>query len=258
MARGCLTAALVVVALVLVAALLVGPTLYREGKAFVEPVMAMAKIEEALDELDQEFRFTATEGDLEMAEDRLQAFLAVRRELKPLYESWREAVSRIEREHRDSWQGAKEAVASTRHVMTGQVSALRSGRMSPAEFLWLEELVYERWLPVVEGEVAHDGSEEIRTLTEQDLEFIDGLERRFGGSKALTAVRRRLQGRLAAPGETGRPVVPGIASPTQELLWRHRSEIEELDLARYELHAVLGQGQGTSITVNGSRVRFDQ
>jgi hypothetical protein len=58
--------------------------------------------------------------------------------------------------------GAKEAVTSTRDVISGQISVLRIHRMSPAEFRWLEKIIYRRWLPAVGDGGFAIGTDEVR------------------------------------------------------------------------------------------------
>jgi len=257
MARGCLIVAAIVFALAVGVGVLVGPTLYREGRAFVEPVVEMAKSEDAFEALDEEFSFTPVDGDAVVGEERLLEFLAIRRELEPLYTSWRDAVERIEEELGESWMGAKEAVTSTRDVISGQISVLRTNRMSPVEFRWLERIIYRRWLPAVGEQGLPIGTDEVRALAVADIDFVVELERRYGESPALDAVKERLEERLTATGGSGGPAVSGIAPATLALLWQHRDEIARLDLERYELHQVLGRGMSSGIQINGGRVRVD-
>jgi hypothetical protein len=257
MARGCWTAVLVVVVIVIGLAAVVGPTVYREGRAIAGPIAQMARSEGELEDLDSEFPFTPPEGDAVVTEQRLLEFLAVRRELKPLYLSWQDTVETVERQHGESFAGAKPVLAATRDVMTGQIVALRNARMSPSEFQWLEDVVYDRWQsaqgdadPVARRAV-------IRQLTEDDLEFVSALERRHGSGAALTQLRDRLEERLATTTAATPVSAAGIAPATQDVLWRHRDVIDQLDLARHELHSVLSRRERTAITIGDRRLEFD-
>jgi hypothetical protein len=252
-----LTVVLVLGVIVIVAAVVVGPTLFREGRAVVAPVVDMARSEEALAALDKEFPFSRPEGDAEVTEERLLAFLGVRRELKPMYVTWQEAIRAVEREHRESWAGAKQALTSTRDVITGQIGALRSARMSPAEFRWLEELVYGTWSEALGDDAERARQHAIRKLTDQDLEFLAEIERRHGSSPALRAMRARLQERQSAVPDAVPFSVPGLTSATQQLLWQYRDQIVELDLAGFELHGTLDRRGGTTIQFDGAQVRVN-
>lgn len=249
MARGCWTAVLVVFAIVIALLAIVGPTLYREGRAVVGPVADLARSEKVYESLDAEFPFTPPDGEAAITEERLLQFLAVRRELKPLYDSWQDSVDVVEREHGDSWVGAKLVLTATRDAMSGQTTALREARMSPTEFLWLEKLVYQHDRSPQRGGGARVRQEAIRRLTEEDLEFVAGLEEAHGTSPALEEIRSRLEQRLSTFETPDRAAMPDITSATQELLWRYRDEIDELDLAGYELHAALDRRSGTTITI---------
>jgi hypothetical protein len=249
MARGCWTAVLVVFVAIVCLLAVIGPTIYREGRAVAGPVVDMARNEKALERLDAEFPFTPLEGEVEVTQERLLQFLAVSRELKPLYVSWQDAVEVVEREHGESWVGAKLVLAETRDTMTGQISALRNARMSPNEFLWLEEVVYRRWRNHQDDAENRVRRQVIRELTEDDLEIVARLERRHGTSPALTELRSQLDERMAMT-ETADPAsIPGISAATQQLFWEYRDEIDELDLAGYELHETLKRGGGTTITL---------
>ena len=184
-------------------------------------------------------------------------FFAVRRELQPLYDKWQDTVEVVEREHGESWVGAKLVLAATRDTMTGQIVALRDARMSPNEFLWLEELVYQRWRQSQVDAESRARRQVVRQLTEEDLEVVSDLERRYGSSLALTAFRGRLDDRLAATEEDGPVSAPGISPGTHELLWRYRDEIDELDLAGYELHPMLNRQGGTTITIGDRHLQSE-
>jgi hypothetical protein len=257
MARGCWTAVLIVVVIIIGLALVVGPTIYREGRAVAGPVVEMARSENALEALDAEFPFTPPSGDAAVTEARLLDFLAVRRELQPLYAAWQDTVEEVEREHGESWVGAKVVLAATRDTMTGQIAALRDVRMSPSEFLWLEEVVYRRWRNPQDDAEDRARRQVVRELTEEDLEMVAGLERRHGSSPALRELRSRLDDRLATAADDGPAPTPGISPATQELLWRYRDEIDGLDLAGYELHPTLDRRGGTTITIGDHRPHSD-
>lgn len=255
MARGCWTAVLIVFVAIICLLAVIGPTIYREGRAVAGPVADMARNEKALERLDAEFPFTPLEGEAEVTEERLLQFLAVSRELKPLYVSWQDAVDVVEREHGESWVGAKLILTATRDVMNGQMRALRDARMSPEEFLWLENLVYQHARSRRGGAELRTREQVIRELTEEDLEIVAGLERRYGTSPALTEFRSQLDERMAMT-ETADPAsIPGISAATQQLLWEYRDEIDELDLAGYELHETLKRGGGTTITVGDGHLQ---
>lgn len=258
MARGCWTALLIAAVVVIGLAVVVGPTVYREGRAVAGPVVEMAKTEDKLESLDSEFRFTPPSDTAQLTEERLQEFLAVRRELQPLYVSWRDAVATIEREHGESWLGAKQTLTATRDVMTGQIVALRNAGMSPAEFQWLEDLVYQRWRPAQGDAILRSRQQVIRHITEEDLDFVAGLERRHGSSPALSELRRRLDQRLAATADAGPVSTAGISPATQELLWQYRDEIDELDLAGHELHSILNRSGGAAISIGDHRLEFER
>ncbi len=229
-----------VVAVLTVLGLIYGPGLYREGKALVGPIVELTKSDDRLAELDAEFPFTAS-ADGTIPEDRLDVFLAVRRELLPRYLEWQQLERRLDRSGSEDWDTAKQVLGLVREVAAAQVAALRSHGMSRAEFNWIEDLVYHRWRDGVgEAVVQDDVVSELRRATTEDLEFVEGLETRSGGSSATRQIKARLEARIADLEEPELPAIDGVSPDTSRLLWRHRAELAELDLGRYsELHGML-------------------
>ena len=134
-----------VLAVVLGLVVVFGPGLYRKGKGVVAPIVEMARSDDAVQALNQELPFSPP-ADGRVDEERLLVFLAVRRELLSLYERWDETVATIdEGQGGDSWEDATVVLEETRRVFRAQVELLREHRMSPAEFRWLEERVYDTW-----------------------------------------------------------------------------------------------------------------
>ena len=123
-------------------AVIFGPRLYRQGKQKVGPIMELAAAEKEVARLEQEMPWEPP-ADGEVAAERLEVFLEIRRELRPAYREWDAMVRRLERQD-ESWQSAREVIDTTLQVFTLQTGKLRSQAMPPQEFRWLEELVYDR------------------------------------------------------------------------------------------------------------------
>jgi len=221
------------------AALIFGPDLYREGKAFLGPITEMAGVKGDFKTLNREFGFAEPEDGL-VTEARLLVFLDVRSELKGVYDAWRDVVRTVEREHPDSWRGAKDVLAVTRDVIMAQVGMLRRQGMSAVEFRWLEDRVYGEWFDQIKdlaGDAANPlVASELRHKTEEDLAFVGKLEKQYGASPAIEALRRRFEQSLL--NTTERPAIPGIPEGNQQLFWRFRDRIADLVLKGYEMHNV--------------------
>lgn len=218
-----------IVAGILALALAVGPGLYRHGRELVGPIMDLAASEKAFDELDAEMSWQAPEeGRIDAA--RLDRFLAVRAELLPTYRRWEELERELTGNGEESLDTAKVVLAELREVFAVQEAALRAHDMSPAEFRWLEEKVYEEWLEPGDVRAAAGRLEQ---ATRADLEFVAELRRRYGESSALGEVERRLEERLDAIGAEARAPASDLPPTTVKLLESRHADIAALDLARY-------------------------
>lgn len=243
----------VVAFLVLAAAIVFGPGLYREGRSVVGPVLELARSDGAIEALTEELPFQPPPGDL-VDEGRLLVFLKVRRDLVPHYERWSETRRTVEREIGESWQGAKEILGVTRDVFRAQVDILRGHGMSPAEFLWLEIRIYDEWHTGVErllGRGASGISRRLYETTVEDLGFLDEQQQRHGRTPGLRAMERHLQERLQRLESAERPRIPGVAEANDRLFWEHREEIASLELDEHmALHSRLRELEGYSFTLD--------
>jgi hypothetical protein len=243
-----------VVAAVAIFAAVLGPRLYREGRAMVEPIMEMASSEKELAALSRNIPWEAP-SDGVVGEDRFQVFLDIRRQLQAPYRAWDEVVRAVERQG-ESWEGAKDILSDTRDVMRQQIDALRQHRMSPDEFRFLELAVYDGWLDQLDAHQVPGDTRGLREATDEDLAFVAELAGRHGRSPALTAIEQRLEDRRATLEGLQPPVVDGTPAANAALFWQHRDEIAELDLRTHELHTTLRQAEWQGVNVQvGDRTR---
>jgi len=218
-----------IVAGILALVLAVGPGLYRHGKELVGPIMDLAASEKAFDELDAEMAWQPpADGTIDAA--RLERFLEVRAELLPSYRRWEELERGLTDEGDEGLETAKTVLAELREVFAVQESALRTHGMSPAEFRWLEETVYETWLEPGEARAVAGRLEQ---ATREDLEFLAELRRRHGETPVLAALERRLDERLEELGASPPAAETGLPPETVGLLESRRDDIAALDLSRY-------------------------
>lgn len=240
----------IIAAIVVIAGVFYGPKLYRAGRDLAGPIMDLAGAEDAIAALDEELPFSPPADGL-VSEERLEDFLAVRRELEPRYREWEQLVREVEDRNAESLAEAKRVLEATRSVFAAQVDTLRARAMSPTEFRWLEEMVYHHWLEGIDDAVDPPGLiSRVRELTAEDLAFLDQLEHNHGTSPAVRAMRERLQAREEGLESSPPPSVEGVAEANAELFWRHRAAIEALRLDGYSsLHSALRQGSADRIQV---------
>jgi hypothetical protein len=241
-----------IVAILAILGAVYGPTMIREGRALVGPIVDIAKSEERLAELNTEMPFEEpSEGAVPA--DRLAVFIEIRRELLPQYKQWQDIERTLERSGEENWESAKEVLAAIQSVMGVQIETLKSHGMSPAEFVWIEDLVYRTWAVEAEQAVSASAADEaVRETTEADAAILAELERRYGRSKGLTEFSAHLERRLSSFENPEPPVVAGVAAETSALLWARRDELSSLDLAAYsELHRILRGGNNVNIKIDG-------
>ena len=238
----------VVAAVLLALALVFGPRLYREGREMVGPMVDLARAEEAVKALDREMPWSPP-PDGRIAPDRLEVFLAVRRDLRPFYERFEVLEKALEGRREQGWREAREALGVVREVFQAQVEGLRRRGMAPAEFRWLEEQVYGRWLSAVTRLEAADADRRLRRATAEDLALIAELRRRHGGSAALDELEKRLDERARSLAVAEVEPLEELG-PNQALLAARRDEIAELSFERFaELHNRLRRGGSESVSI---------
>ena len=136
--------------------------------------------------------------------------------------------------------------------MTLQIETLQTHGMSPAEFIWIEDLAYVTWREKVEDSIETSAvTEKLRNTTAADMEALAELERRYGSSRATGEFAALLEQRLQSLDNPDPPTVEGVSDATSALFWEHREELDDLDLAAYsELHGVL-RGNSVNINIDG-------
>jgi len=229
-----------------------GPRMYREGKALVGPIVDIAQSEDRLASLNADMPFVEP-ADGQVGEDRLRVFLNIRRDLLPQYKQWQDIERQLEKHGQEDWESAMEVLTAIQSVMAVQIATLEEHDMSPAEFVWIEDLAYETWLEQVEEQISTSVADELlRGTTEGDKARLDDLESRYGSSRATREFSTHLDQRLQTLDHPEAPVVDGVPQATSNLLWDHREELEGLHLAQYsELHGILRGNNNVSINIDG-------
>ena len=242
-----LVGAAVIITLVGVAAV-VGPRVYRAGRALVAPVVEMSRLEDQLVALNSEFPPSPLPAN-GLDADRMAQFLAIRRELLPAYRRWDRVVREVEARG-DSWAGAREVLAETRDVLQTQISALRSRSMSPAEFRDIERLVYDEWLDRLDAAAGRVGDTDLIAMTQSDLGFVREQIQQHGSTPGLERMERRFASRLETLRSDGPPAVDGVSPAAASLLWSLRDEIEALRLQSHAMHSALQTSRSGGLQIH--------
>jgi hypothetical protein len=230
-----------------------GPELVRNAKAVLGPIVDIAKSEDRLQQLNAELPFNEPTSRT-IDRDRFSVFLAIRRDLLPQYLRWQHIERELERQGQEDWQSAMEVLEAVQTIMNLQIDTLRAHGMSPAEFLWIEDIVYGEWSDAVDDLIETEALRQaVRGAAAESLELVESLEARYGSSAALREMRAHLEEDLDEIEQSSTPVVEGVPSETSKLLWDHRDEIAKLDLASYsELHRILRGSENVEIKIDGS------
>lgn len=229
-----------------------GPGLYRDGKAIVGPIVDIAKSEERLAALNTQMPFDEN-ADGTVGADRFSVFLDIRRELLPRYLEWQELERKLEQHGQEDWGSAMEVLTAIQGVMTMQIETLQNHGMSPAEFVWIEDLAYVTWAENVEDAIEKSAvAETLQAVTAADREALTELEGRFGSSRTTREFAAHLDRRLQTLDNPGPPTVEGVTDATSALFWEHREELSEVDLAAYsELHGILRGRNDVNVRIDG-------
>ncbi len=135
-----------------------------------------------------------------------------------------------------------------------QIETLRAHGMSPAEFIWIEDLAYVTWAGKIE-EVIGDSAGRREAPGDHDRGQGGSSPNSNAGSGHHERPRSSeplLDERLQTLENPDPPAVEGVSDETSALFWNHREELDDLDLARYsELHDILRGNNDVNIQIDG-------
>ena len=241
-----------VIAVLGILGLIYGPGMYRQGKAFVGPIVDIAQSEERLKALNDEISFEGPADGI-ISDERFTVFLGIRRDLLPRYLEWQAIERQLEQGDPEDWEAGMEILKAIQGVMTMQIETLRNHGMSPAEFIWIEDSIYVSWAEnvadVIEGTAI---IEKLRETTVSDQQTLIDLQRRYGSSRTTKEFAAVLDARLESLDNPAAPMIDGVPEANCALFWDHRNEIIELDLARFsELHDIIRGNNNVNINIEG-------
>ena len=136
-----------VVAVASVGLALVAPTLVREASRVVGPIQKVKRTQAALDDMVDEIGWKRPETDA-LSPDELDRFFAVRERVEAARQSAGPSLDNLPRKKVRSLEELKQVpdiIRDVTGVVGAEMDAFVAVRMPPAEYHWIERLVYERW-----------------------------------------------------------------------------------------------------------------
>lgn len=220
--KGCLIALAVVAALGAVALALLGPALARYGGRFVGSVSEMRKAETDMDEMAREHPWQEP-AELSLGPEQLERFLAVRAELKKVYE---ESGFDL----RDLPRGRKPDIGQVAGILEGiggivsrQTQVFVDAELNPREYRYVERIVYRRWRPALR----YAGTYPIALASAADeIERAAEAEPSAAVARRLRAVATELRSRRPEPPE-------GFPAEIHALLLDRVADIERYSLDEF-------------------------
>jgi len=136
-----------VAALLSVGVVLVAPTLVREGARFVGPMQRMKRSQTALEAMAEKAAWKPPAKDA-LASEQLDRFFAVRRRVDEVRRTTDLDLDRLPRRRARSLEELKQipgVLQGVSDLVGAEMDAYVQAGMPPAEYRWIEKLVYERW-----------------------------------------------------------------------------------------------------------------
>jgi hypothetical protein len=201
---------------------LVAPTLVREAGNVVGPIQEMKRRQTALDAMVDEVGWKRPERDV-LTAVQLDRFFSVRARVEAARRSAGPSLDTLPSKDVDSLEELRqvpEIIRGVSGVVGAEMEALLAARMPPAEYHWIERLVYERW----RGELKKVGRYPLA------VHAAAGEVAAAAADETDVRVRARLE-RLAAAMKARRPAAPeGFDPGIHELLLSRLDEVERHSL----------------------------
>jgi hypothetical protein len=194
----------------------------RQAGEVVGPIQEMKRRQTALDDMVDEVGWKRPERDA-LTPERLDRFFEVRKRVEAARRAADPHLDELPRKRVDSLDELRKVpgvIRGVTDVVGAEIDALVAARMPPAEYHWIERLVYERW----RGELKKAGHypAALRTAAGEVAAAAE--------SEPDARVRTRLE-RLAAEMEARRPPPPeGFDPATHDLLLARLADVERYSL----------------------------
>lgn len=215
---GCASAA----AIASVGLALVAPRLVREASRVVGPMQKMATSQKALDELVDEVAWERPQREA-LGAEQLDRFFVVRGRMAAVRREAGPSLDQLPRKNVSSLEELRQVpqvIREVTDVVGAELDAFLAARMPPAEYHWVERLVYERW----RGELRRAGVYPAALgLAASEID-------KAAAGEADARVRARLA-RLADELRARRPPPPeGFDPATHALLLERIADVERYSL----------------------------
>lgn len=211
-----------VVAVASVGVALLAPTLLRQAAQVIEPIQKVKRTQAALDEMVDEVGWKRPEPD-SLSKEQLDRFFAVRERVEAARRSAGPSLDSLPRKNvrsLDELQQVPGIIRDVTGVVGAEMDAFVAVRMPPAEYHWIERLVYERWRGVLKKAGSYPAA--LRAAA-AEIESAAGRERD-------ARVRARLE-RLAAEMKSRVPPPPdGFDQRVHALLLSRIDDVERWSL----------------------------
>jgi len=126
---------------------LVAPTVVREARRVAAPIGRMQRSQDALDAMSRKAAWKRPEKDALSAE-QLDRFFAVRKRVDAVRRTADLNLDQLPRKHVRTLEELKQVrgvIQGVSDLVGAEMDAFVDGGMTPAEYHWIERMVYERW-----------------------------------------------------------------------------------------------------------------
>lgn len=198
-----------VAALASVGVALVAPTVMREARRVAAPVGRMQRSQERLDSMARKAAWKRPEKDALSAE-QLDRFFAVRKRVDAARRTTDLDLDRLPRGQvrtLEELRQVPDVLQGVSELVGAETDALVDAGMTPAEYHWIERLVYERW----RGPLRRAGTYPLaRRAAAAEIDAAAERERDARMRSRLKAVADELRGRASAPPEGFDPEIHAL------------------------------------------------
>jgi hypothetical protein len=223
--RGCLIAVAAAVSLLAAVAVVVGPTVLREGRRALAPIRKMSTAQSEFESWVRAHPWQDPQAPT-LDVKRLSTFLALRRELAKLDEQMqRGPEERLPEGRQPSLADMPGLLEGVGGIVAQRTSAFERAGMTPGEYAYVERLVYRSWLAPLTAQGIDPAA---RDRAAEEIEKAAQAER----DRALGAGLRRVAAQLRT---RPIPAPEGVPEDIHRLLTAHAREIQPLAGTRLPL-----------------------
>jgi hypothetical protein len=211
-----------VAALASIGVALVAPTLVREGRRVAGPIHRMNRSQAALDSMVEKAAWKRPEKDA-LSVEQLDRFFAVRKRVDAARRHSSLQLDQLPRKRVRTVEELKQipgVIQGVSDIVGAEMDAFVEGGMTPAEYHWIERLVYVRW----RGPLRRGGTYPLaRRAAAAEIDAAAERERDARLQARLKGVAEELRGRAPDPPE-------GIGPEIHALLLSRIADIERWSL----------------------------